>query len=335
MSIRDEVLKENGSQICRYSFTSMDEILLRKHGQQWKRYRKLWDDSKNIGEETTDIPLYILLELNSFCNLKCKMCKHADDGQNIVRESMPMPVFEKIIRECRVLGIPSINIGSGTECTLHPRFKDIVLMVKESGAIDKFFLTNGSTLSENMINDLFQGEYERVEISVDAATKETYQKIRKNGNFEKLETAIAQLVSEKKKRGLELPLVRLSFCVQNENIDEIDLFYEKWKNHVDLIEFQKVSQPCEFISKTDNGPMIETCTQPFNRMTINYKGDIFACCSILYQDSYCLGNIRDMTIYDAWHCDRMQAIRAYFRNGKLMEHCKRCLISIYGEKNNG
>lgn len=331
MSIKDEVLNENNRQVITYGFTPIDDILMLRHGKKWKNYRERWIDSQGM-KKISDIPLYLLLELNSFCNLKCKMCKHAEDNRDIKHESMSIEIFDKIIEECHSLEIPSINIGTGTECTLHPKFNDIMVKVKESGAIDKFFLTNGTTLSEKMIEKIFKGEYERVEISVDAATKETYEKIRIQGNYKKLEKMIIRLIDEKKIRGTELPIIRLSFCVQDDNMNEIDMFYEKWKNKVDLIEYQKVSSYVS-IDSVKKEPRIKKCSQPFNRMTINYKGDMFACCSILYQDKFCLGNIRDLSIYEAWHSEKMKKLRNSFKNGQLMQHCKECLISIYGEEN--
>ena len=78
------------------------------------------------------------------------MCKHAEDDCNEPKYSMPLEYMEKIVSECKELEIPSINIGSGTECTLHPQFKEIALKIKDSGAIDKFFLTNGTTLTDDM-----------------------------------------------------------------------------------------------------------------------------------------------------------------------------------------
>ena len=327
-NVKAEVLKDKEKRVISYSFTHADEILVQKHKDAWTCYRKKWSKAQDTDSLNSDIPLYIVLELNSFCNLRCKMCKHADDHPAAERRSMPMAVFEKIMNECCELRIPSINIGSGTECTLHPQFDKIIQKVKESGAIDKFFLTNGSTLSEKMIDQIFEGGYERVEISIDAATKNVYEKIRKNGNFERLEKMILRLLEEKKRREAKLPLVRLSFCVQKDNIEEIDAFYDKWKGKVDFIEYQKVSLPGS-IGQMEG--KYKKCAQPFNRMTINYNGDIFPCCSILYQDRYCLGNIRQMSIYEAWHGEKMNMLRKSFRSGKLMQHCRECIWSVYGE----
>ena len=328
MSVYREVISSEKA-IVSYTFTNIDNILYEKSGNAWLEYRKQWNDTNNI-KVINDIPLYILLELNSFCNFRCKMCKHGNDEQEQEKLSMPMEIYEKIVDECRRLKVPSINIGTGTECTLHPRFEEIALRLKETGAIDKFFLTNGSTLDQHMIDIIFEGEYERVEISVDAATEETYSKIRINGNFNKLEQAILNLICEREKRKSKLPIIRLSFCVQEDNMNEIDSFYEKWKDKVDVIEYQKVSQP--YAGEVKKKPIVNLCLQPFNRLTIDYRGNIYPCCSILYYERYCLGNIKDISIYDAWHSEKMNILRNGFVTGNVLLHCNECLLALYGKE---
>lgn len=323
MSIVEEILGSK-NQIVSYGFSDMNRIMEEKWGGEWKDYRKRW---KMVAEEPgslEDIPLYLVLELNSFCNLKCIMCKHSDDAIDLPRKSMDMSIIKKVCAEMKELGIPSVNIGSGTECTLHPHFREIALMIKETGAIDKFFLTNGTTLTEKMVDIIFEGDYERVEVSVDAATSETYASIRRNGSLDRVEKGVNALLDRKKKLQVKTPIVRLSFCVQERNKSEIDAFYEKWRDKVDVIEYQKVSVP-DKIKTVDEMNM--ACCQPFNRLTVNYDGNIYPCCSILYQDSYCLGNIDDMTLLDAWRGEKMERLRQGIINKKPLPHCEQCMRS--------
>ncbi|MDD7333712.1 MAG: radical SAM protein [Lachnospiraceae bacterium] len=327
MSITKEVL-DSETQITSYQFTDIDAIMNEKWGGQWSEYREKWAASNDIQNEVSDFPLYILTELNSFCNLHCTMCKHAEDSSEMERKSMPIEMYEEIIKQCKEMGVPSINIGTGTECTLHPQIDRIMTDVKKSGAIDKFFLTNGSTLNARLIDLIFGGEFERVEISVDAATAETYEQIRRNGKYQRLEDNINQLIEKKRLRKSKLPIIRLSFCVQKDNIEEIDAFYDKWQNKVDVIEYQKMVSTAVDIQ---NQCSKRRCANPFNRLTIDYEGNIYPCCSILYQTEYCLGNIRDISLYDAWHGKKIESLRESFKRGKLFEHCNRCLLSIYGE----
>lgn len=325
--ISKDVLECSG-QIKSFSFSNMDEIMRERWGDQWDRYRENWRKVQLDFENVPQMPLYVLTELNSFCNLRCKMCKHAQDGAEIERKSMPVELFRRIVGELKEYEVPAINIGYGTECSLHPNFDAIISEVKESGCIDKFFLTNGTTLTEKVVNQIFDAGFERVEISVDAATNETYKKIRKNGDYEKLEKSIWNLINEKKRRNSKLPMVRLSFCVQDDNKDEIDLFYEKWKDFVDIIEYQKMET---VIEKNPPKVSLRKCADPFNRVCIDYKGDIYPCCSILYQKEYCIGNLNEVSIFEAFNGERMKRLRESFKNGHLLPHCNRCLTSIYGE----
>lgn len=327
MNITEEVLNAK-SQIKSYFFSDINAIMKEKYGVKWEEYRKKWAESNDIRNDVNDYPLYVLTELNSFCNLRCKMCKHAEDSGKTEHKSMPIEMYENIIKQCNEMGVPSINIGTGTECTLHPDIDKIMADLKKSGAIDKFFLTNGSTLSDKLIDQIFEAEFERVEISVDAATSQTYEKIRRNGRYQKLEDNIHKLIEEKKRRKLKLPIIRLSFCVQEDNIKEIDAFYKKWENRVDVIEFQKIVTTTINIQ---NRCSCHRCSHPFNRLTIDYDGNIYPCCSILYQSEYCLGNIKDISLYDAWHGEKIERIRQSFISGKLLEHCNKCLLSIFGE----
>ena len=58
------------------------------------------------------------------------------------------------------------------------------------------------------------------EISIDAATKETYEKIRRGGKWEVLQNNL-QFIST-----LGLEDITVSFVVQTDNYQEIELFYE-------------------------------------------------------------------------------------------------------------
>lgn len=330
--IQNEVLS-SPQQIKSYAFTDVDEVMICKHGNKWSDYRRKWSESSNLNATVNEYPLYVLTELNSFCNLRCLMCKHSEDNLNMERKSMPIEMFHKVIEQCNEMSIPSINIGTGTECTLHPDIEKIMQIMSQSNAIDKFFLTNGTTLNQKMINNIFETGFERVEISVDASSSETYEKIRRNGKYQKLENSINMLINEKQKRKTRLPIIRLSFCVQSGNVNEIDEFYEKWKDRVDIIEFQKMvtlgrqsvgNKNEQYISKM-------TCVHPCNRLTVDYDGNIYPCCSILYQSEYCLGNINDMMLYEAWHGKKIMKLRESFKTGKLFKHCNNCLLSIYGE----
>ena len=94
---------------------------------------------------------------------------------------------------------------------------------------------------------------QRVVISLDAAKNETYKIIRSKDELEKVETNVKRLAELKKEYKTKLPVIRLSFVVQKENINEIQKFKEKWSEIVDYIDIQEQIdfEPVKEIEKWD------------------------------------------------------------------------------------
>jgi radical SAM protein with 4Fe4S-binding SPASM domain len=59
-------------------------------------------------------------------------------------------------------------------------------------------------------------------------------------------------------------------------------------------------------------------------MQMDCHGNLFPCAS-LYKRYHRLGNIKDMTIQEAWNCDYIKKLREEMLTGKLNDVCKNCL----------
>lgn len=316
---------EDRGHVKRYYNTDIIAELSKIHGEEFLEYRRQWDLSEK-GQIVPEKPLHFFAEYTSHCNLKCKMCYHAVDSKERVVHNVSLETVEKVAEQCKKLGIPSIEIGSGAECTLHPEFKDLLKILKTANGMDYILITNGTMLNENLMNLIIDLQIERLQISVDAATSETYKKIR-GGNYEKLEENINKFVELKKQRNSKLPILRLSFVKQETNIHEVNAFVEKWKDKADIVDFQ------DFINhdSVDNLQNIEVenfvCPHPFQQLGMTHNGDLVPCCTF-FAKHLVLGNIKDMTIEEAWNCDKIKVLRESFFNGKINKVCKNCYGSL-------
>ena len=72
-------------------------------------------------------------------------------------------------------------------------------------------------------------------VSIDAATAETYKKMRHSDKFEIVEENIKKFVEIKQQLGLVLPQVRISFCKTYLNSNEENQFIEKDNLNLKLI----------------------------------------------------------------------------------------------------
>lgn len=313
-----------------YEYSGVEGILSEVHGKDFLEYRKNFNNiSDNLLE--SDKPMYIVLAINSYCNLRCTMCLRNFVNSRESKIDMPMETIESICSQCKEFGIPSLFLGATSEALLRKDIVDVLKTVKKSGTIDNFLITNGTMLTEQLSNVLVELQYERIYISIDAAKKETYRKIR-GGNIENVEMNIQKLLEIKEKKKSKLPIIRVSFVKQKENEAELEEFVKKWKNKIDIIDIQNMIDYSNINNLKEVYELEEiefNCPSPFRMLYIDYLGDIFPCSSD-YCTSMKIGNIKDMTIKEAWNSKLMCELRNSIKSGQLGKICKNCAHNVSG-----
>lgn len=172
-----------------------------------------------------------------------------------------------------------------------------------------------------------------VNISIDAATNETYKIMRNSNKFDLVERNVKKFVDLRNKYNLGLPQIRLSFCKTYANSDEEKLFIEKWYNCVDQIDVQNYISTVGEFNELDKGSKIETqfCKDPFRRVGILCNGDVQCCCCSFGHSDIIIGNIYETSMQEIWNGESMKKIQnAYLNNMEdIPEYCKVCLNSRY------
>jgi len=111
-----------------------------------------------------------------------------------------------------------------------------ILYSKELKKRDQLSIyTNGTLITESILKDLTD-TYKDLEfaVSIDAATEETYKKLRVGGNFNNLMNAM-NLLSGLRKEG-KISYLQVNYVVQSENVSEIASFVKLAKSwNVDRI----------------------------------------------------------------------------------------------------
>ncbi len=314
-----KIQKEKNGMLTHYEFTDINKKLITVHGDKFINYRNEWDFcNKNLIPSKK--PLYIVLETNTYCNLKCKMCEknfYTKDKMDISQE-----IIEKIVLECKEFALPSILIGAAAESLINPDIKKILSKIKTIGAVDNFVITNGTKLDHSMNEFLIDNKFERLYVSLDAAKQDTYRKIR-GADLEVVENNIYDFLKTRKKKKSSFPLLRVSFVKQKENEDEIEAFISKWQDKVDIIDIQEM---CDFsnLDELEEFPYVKyKCQAPFTTLSLDCAGNIYPCCTF-YRKYLCLGNIKDITLMDAWNSNKIQELRNSIVKGELCKACRNC-----------
>ncbi len=171
----------------------------------------------------------IVLDLTERCNLKCVMCYFSAvdrlrfppyDRELSDRGNMPVEVFEKIAAELFPRA-RRVALGCAAEPMIHPKFRDILAIAGRYRVPDLWFPTNLLALTEPTAQAIADAGVATVGASIDGVTRETYEKIRINGKWDRLISRLDLLNEVKKKRGRKRPQLRIIFTWMKSNRHEI------------------------------------------------------------------------------------------------------------------
>ena len=274
-----------------------------------------------------DYPPCVQIEPTSMCNFRCVMCYQADKTFSNKKMGfmgmMSLDTFKKSIDELEG-NIEAITFASRGEPTMNQNFTDM-LEYSNGKFLGLKLNTNASMLTEKMAHALLSSDLQTIVFSIDSKDKEAYEKIRINGNFEKV---VANLERFNHIRNTQYSrsdkVVRISGVKINDK-QNIDQMREKWGDIADIVAFTNYS-PWE--SAYDNAKNeIETpCTELWQRMFIWEDGKVNPC-DYDYKSVLSKWNIKDDSIKSIWNSKIYNDLREkHLKNMRSqIEPCARCI----------
>jgi radical SAM protein with 4Fe4S-binding SPASM domain len=310
------------------------ETLIENLGESFREYREKWDQSGRF-ELETPVPLHLDFEFVTACNLACVMCPFGLPKEsrpktfNSVSGRFPFDLFKRIIDEGVSLGTSAIDLSYFTEPLLRKDLMDFLDYASKSGILDIMFSTNGMLLTEDWTEKILDSKVTRFLVSIDAFSKETYEKIRKGGEYQTVVNNVNYFLKRKRERKQELPITRISFVKTKTNEKELDDFVNYWKPRVDYLSIQELMN----FENTESGIVPDIacnnpnfkCHQPWHRLTIRANGDALPCCTIWGQELV-VGNLNRQSLQEIWMSQEMKTLRMMHKNGLYFENsvCKKC-----------
>ena len=316
--------------------------------EKYTDYRKKWVKASNL-EYIPDYPLQIDFELNYSCNFTCEMCTwSAENTAGRGKKTwFSFEAFKEIIDEGVPKGLKAIRLNYINEPLIRKDIIKFIQYAKKAGVLDIYLSTNGSLLKEKTIISLINSGLTRIQISIDATTKETFDKIRQGGNFSEVVNNTLNFLKIRKQLDSELPTLRVNFVKTELNKHEYDDFINYWSDKVDCIGVQdlvNIMKPTK--DKTPTKKF--TCAQPFYHLTVRYDGVVLPCCTFFaaklpvsrLKTNEQISNEDNLhkidrdklplkSIADTWKGDEINKLRTIHKNGTyyLNETCKECVLS--------
>ena len=135
-------------------------------------------------------PLFIAWQLNSACNLGCLHC--CEESGHSMPDELTKEQSLDFCQQIADLDIPYMAI-SGGEPLLCPHIFDVCRLIRNNN-ISLKIETNGEFIDEEIALKFADLKMRSVQISLDGATPQTHEKLRKRGDWQKAVDATKLLI---------------------------------------------------------------------------------------------------------------------------------------------
>jgi MoaA/NifB/PqqE/SkfB family radical SAM enzyme len=164
--------------------------------------------------ETADLgaPLYVAWQITNECNLACLHCIEESGPGKAFKDELDETMVFDVMKQLMDGGVPYLSF-SGGEPMVHPLFFEMVEYVCDRGAQLKVE-TNGHFLSEANCQRMKDLGVKAVQVSLDGATRDSFNKMRVRGEFNTVIEGMKQL------RDADLD-IEINYSPTRFNVDEI------------------------------------------------------------------------------------------------------------------
>ena len=287
-------------------------------------------------------PPFLSIEVTNYCNLSCLQCPTGLGKLNRTSGNMSFKLYQNILNE-NYKHLSYLNLYFQGESFLHP---EIFKMIEYASRLKVYtaIATNGHFLNETNCRKIIESGLNKIIISLDGATEESYKKYRRNGNFNKVIYGIEYLVRLKKITKFKMPFIELQFLAFDHNINEVTLIKKLGKQlNVDKTEIKTaqiidnnndVKTPKESYysryQKTETGKlqikkMKKRCWRLWSNPVITWDGNILPCC-FDKQGEFVFGNITNEKLSEIIRNEKsLQFREVYLLNNKNNLICNNCV----------
>ena len=293
-----------------------------------------------------DRPETINIEITAACDARCVHCPRLDMDRPM--KAMPPELFRKVIDQAAALRVPAIcPNGYGEICTLpQPVLEEYFGYV--GSADHKFRIlinTNGNRMTEERAELFIRHDVYLVNVTIDGATAETAESIRKNLKFDRIEENVKRLIALRDRAGKKHPKVRVGMILMPQTAPEVEPFVRRWEGVADFVGLGGFSSrlaavdPAPVPALLQLGEPVGTagpdpdpnwhrptaCVLPFRDLNIWADGKAVVCCED-WNEEHVVGDLNTQTLKEIWTGEPLAAVRRKHiaRQGHDVPLCAKC-----------
>jgi radical SAM protein with 4Fe4S-binding SPASM domain len=282
-------------------------------------------------------PSFLSFEPTNYCNLKCPACPSGSGKLSREKGFADIDVFKNLMDENRKQLINLILHFQG-EPLLHKELGDMISYARESRIFTE--LSTNANLFPTVFDSLKNNMPDKIIISLDGLTQDTYNKYRVNGDISKVFEALKLLSQMPKKKR---PFVEVQFLVFSHNeveipkLKKIKLQYKIDKISLKTAQIYEDSQ-ISILPKNEKHSRYKVegnsfklksklpnyCRRIIFGSVITWDGKLVPCC--FDKDAeFVMGDIKQQNLNQIRNADKYrQFIKTVFSQREKFEMCRNC-----------
>lgn len=288
------------------------------------------------------MPLSMEIEPTTSCNLRCPQCPSG-------------------LREfTRDTGMLDLNLYKKILDEIHPELVWLILYFQGEPFLNKNFLefvkyaatknvytatsSNAHYFTDEMAKATVQSGLDRLIISIDGTSQDTYGKYRIGGKIEKVIEGTQNLLKWKKELGVKTPHIIWQFIAFKHNehqipeikklakeigVDELGIKTAQIYDYQTSDEFIPENEKLSRYSKTDDGykiknKLLNQCWRMWRGSVITWDGLVVPCC-FDKDATHRFENVSKQTFKDVWKGEQYNSFRnAILKSRKEIDICTNC-----------
>lgn len=278
------------------------------------------------GRLSDEFPSQVIIDLTEVCNLECIHCPHTEfkKSKYYAARYLDPALNAKIVDEVRERGAgltQYIRYSSEGEPLVHPRGYDMIEYATRNSGVYVTLTTNGTIMNEKRTRRLIDSGVHMIDISIDAATPETYAKVRVNGDLEVTRANVLNLLTWIRQTGSSTKVV-VSFIEQPQNSHEVAAFQTFWKEQgADFVVIRRLHSAAGAVVRLADIMRAEQlkerrrpCVYPWERIVLTPRGYL-AFCPADWTHGSSIFDYRETTVAETWQSEFCRKLRtAHVRN---------------------
>lgn len=289
------------------------------------------------------LPISVSIEPTTACNLRCPECPSGLRSFTRPTGMLEAGTFRRVIDELAE-SLSYLTFYFQGEPFLHPHFLDMVKYASTKG-IYTATSTNAHFLKEEQARQTVASGLDRIIISIDGTTQETYESYRVGGDLSKVIEGTRNILRYRNELKSRTPHVVFQFLVVKPNEHQIEDLHALAKTMgVDQVVL-KTAQIYDYENGSDLMPdnekfsryrkqedgryaikneLLNHCWKMWHSAVITWDGKVVPCC--FDKDAqYVMGDLRKNSFREIWEGEKYKSFRKTLLGSREeIEICRNC-----------